>query len=365
MTTTRCSKTRSPNSPAPAGALCRRAAARSLRRDARFFREPASARCRPSSSRRAFAEIAMSPREAARIWCATTSTICRSTRDRRPHRHHAVRGLSARASPPSCRASGSTNARQPMIDYLKMFERAASTLFPGFEVEIQGVYREVDATAASGFTLMWCANKRAGNGDSSIDDEPTAGRRSPLARHRRRGDAGDLSPPYPPRRRGKRRATAARRSRRFARPAQESAQPAPAASGGDLRRRGRGYAYVVLFRKRPAYRYTVKHSIYVHHEHLGRGIGRLLMQELIDVCAAAGFRQMIGYIDADNHLRTRKRPNRPCPARDRHPARSDRDRGEPLPRLSQYEDLASSGAAVFDPWRDDVAAFPLTPFQRG
>jgi phosphinothricin acetyltransferase len=61
-----------------------------------------------------------------------------------------------------------------------------------------------------------------------------------------------------------------------------------------------GYAYVVLFRKRPAYRYTVKHSIYVHHEHLGHGIGRLLMQELIDACAAAGFRQMIGYIDADN-----------------------------------------------------------------
>jgi L-amino acid N-acyltransferase YncA len=61
-----------------------------------------------------------------------------------------------------------------------------------------------------------------------------------------------------------------------------------------------GYAYVVLFRKRPAYRYAVKHSIYVHHDHLGRGIGRLLMQGLIDACAAAGFRQMIGYIDADN-----------------------------------------------------------------
>jgi phosphinothricin acetyltransferase len=61
-----------------------------------------------------------------------------------------------------------------------------------------------------------------------------------------------------------------------------------------------GYAYAVLFRKRPAYRYTVKHSIYLHHEHLGRGIGRLLLRELIDACAAAGFRQMIGYIDADN-----------------------------------------------------------------
>jgi L-amino acid N-acyltransferase YncA len=61
-----------------------------------------------------------------------------------------------------------------------------------------------------------------------------------------------------------------------------------------------GYAYVVLFRKRPAYRFTVKHSIYVHHDHQRRGIGRVLMQHLIDACAAAGFRQMIGYIDADN-----------------------------------------------------------------
>ena len=61
-----------------------------------------------------------------------------------------------------------------------------------------------------------------------------------------------------------------------------------------------GYAYVVLFRKRPAYRYTVKHSIYVHHQHIGQGIGSLLMRGLIDACAAAGFRQMIGYIDADN-----------------------------------------------------------------
>lgn len=61
-----------------------------------------------------------------------------------------------------------------------------------------------------------------------------------------------------------------------------------------------GYAYAVLFRKRPAYRYTAKHSIYVHHEQVGRGGGRRLLQELIDACAAAGFRQMIGYIDADN-----------------------------------------------------------------
>ncbi|MEP9375709.1 Orn/Lys/Arg decarboxylase N-terminal domain-containing protein [Aquabacter sp. CN5-332] len=37
-----------------------------------------------------------------------------------------------------------TARAQPMIDYLKMFEASFNT-FPGFEVEIQGVYREVDA----------------------------------------------------------------------------------------------------------------------------------------------------------------------------------------------------------------------------
>lgn len=61
-----------------------------------------------------------------------------------------------------------------------------------------------------------------------------------------------------------------------------------------------GYAYAVLFRKRPAYRYTLKHSIYVHPDHVRSGIGRVLLPALIDACAAAGYRQMIAYIDAAN-----------------------------------------------------------------
>jgi L-amino acid N-acyltransferase YncA len=61
-----------------------------------------------------------------------------------------------------------------------------------------------------------------------------------------------------------------------------------------------GYAYAVPFRKRPAYRYVVKHSIYVDPDHMHRGVGRILLPALIDACAAAGYRQMIGYIDASN-----------------------------------------------------------------
>ena len=61
-----------------------------------------------------------------------------------------------------------------------------------------------------------------------------------------------------------------------------------------------GYAYAVPFRKRPAYRYTVKHSIYVHADHLHEGIGRRLLPALVETCAAGGYRQMIGYIDGGN-----------------------------------------------------------------
>ena len=66
-----------------------------------------------------------------------------------------------------------------------------------------------------------------------------------------------------------------------------------------------GYAYAVPFRKRPAYRYVVKHSIYVDPKFLHRGIGRSLLASLIDACAAAGFRKMIGYVDASNEASLR------------------------------------------------------------
>ena len=39
---------------------------------------------------------------------------------------------------------------RPMLDYLKMFERCAN-LFPGFEAEVQGVYREVESNGSVRF----------------------------------------------------------------------------------------------------------------------------------------------------------------------------------------------------------------------
>jgi len=66
-----------------------------------------------------------------------------------------------------------------------------------------------------------------------------------------------------------------------------------------------GYAYAVPFRKRPAYRYTLKHSIYIHGDFLHLGLGRQLLPALIDACAQVGYFQMIGYIDSTNEASLR------------------------------------------------------------
>lgn len=56
------------------------------------------------------------------------------------------------------------------------------------------------------------------------------------------------------------------------------------------------YAYANLYRPRPAYRFSVEDSIYVHPNFVGRGVGRLLLAALIDACEKAGCRQMIAVI---------------------------------------------------------------------
>jgi phosphinothricin acetyltransferase len=61
-----------------------------------------------------------------------------------------------------------------------------------------------------------------------------------------------------------------------------------------------GYAYTVPFKKRPAYRFAVKHSIYVDTNYLNRGVGKRLIPALINACVASGFRQIVCYIDASN-----------------------------------------------------------------
>jgi phosphinothricin acetyltransferase len=57
-----------------------------------------------------------------------------------------------------------------------------------------------------------------------------------------------------------------------------------------------GYAYATAFRDRPAYGFTCENSIYVCAQHVGQGVGVILMRALLDEARACGFRQMIAVI---------------------------------------------------------------------
>jgi L-amino acid N-acyltransferase YncA len=50
-----------------------------------------------------------------------------------------------------------------------------------------------------------------------------------------------------------------------------------------------GFASLSPWRTRPAYATTVEDSVYVHRDHQGRGVGRALLTELVDVATAHGF----------------------------------------------------------------------------
>jgi L-amino acid N-acyltransferase YncA len=57
-----------------------------------------------------------------------------------------------------------------------------------------------------------------------------------------------------------------------------------------------GYAYAGPFRTRPAYRFSVEDSIYLAPDSQGKGIGRLLLEQLVAESERRGYRQMIAVI---------------------------------------------------------------------
>ncbi|GGH63152.1 N-acetyltransferase [Comamonas phosphati] len=61
-----------------------------------------------------------------------------------------------------------------------------------------------------------------------------------------------------------------------------------------------GFASWGAFRAFPAYKYTVEHSVYVHHTQRGQGLGKLLMQELIRRAREAQVHVLVACIDASN-----------------------------------------------------------------
>jgi phosphinothricin acetyltransferase len=61
-----------------------------------------------------------------------------------------------------------------------------------------------------------------------------------------------------------------------------------------------GFATYGTFRAWPAFKYSVEHSIYVHHEHRGQGLGEKLLAAIIEAAREQQKHVLIGGIDSSN-----------------------------------------------------------------
>jgi L-amino acid N-acyltransferase len=66
-----------------------------------------------------------------------------------------------------------------------------------------------------------------------------------------------------------------------------------------------GFASLGAFRAFPAYKYTAEHSVYVDARFRGQGIGKRLLQEIINAAQRQDFHVMVGAIDASNTVSIR------------------------------------------------------------
>jgi L-amino acid N-acyltransferase len=57
-----------------------------------------------------------------------------------------------------------------------------------------------------------------------------------------------------------------------------------------------GFASLSPWKDRPAYRTSVEDSVYVHRDHQGKGVGRVLLAHLLDVANQSGFHAVFGRI---------------------------------------------------------------------
>lgn len=62
-----------------------------------------------------------------------------------------------------------------------------------------------------------------------------------------------------------------------------------------------GFGTYGTFRYKIGYRFTVEHSVYVHKDFHGNGIGSTLLKELIELAKKQKLHTMIGVIDSENH----------------------------------------------------------------
>ena len=65
-----------------------------------------------------------------------------------------------------------------------------------------------------------------------------------------------------------------------------------------------GYTYAGAYRPKPAYRFTVEHTVYVDDNARRGGIGSALVTAIIEACEQRGYRQMIRIIGDSKNLQS-------------------------------------------------------------
>lgn len=63
-----------------------------------------------------------------------------------------------------------------------------------------------------------------------------------------------------------------------------------------------GYCYAHSWKQKAAYNYTLETTIYLAPEYVGKGIGKLLMQRLIEECRREGYHALIACITEANEV---------------------------------------------------------------
>jgi L-amino acid N-acyltransferase YncA len=66
-----------------------------------------------------------------------------------------------------------------------------------------------------------------------------------------------------------------------------------------------GYGTFSDFRAWPGYRHTVEHSVYIHAGHRGRGLGGVIINELVEAASVLGKHVLLAGIDGANEASLR------------------------------------------------------------
>jgi L-amino acid N-acyltransferase YncA len=63
-----------------------------------------------------------------------------------------------------------------------------------------------------------------------------------------------------------------------------------------------GFGSYGVFRAWLAYKYTIEHSLYIHKAHRGKGLGRIILQEIIKNAISQNYHCLIAGIDSTNEI---------------------------------------------------------------